>query len=76
MRIDPDRRWCRRLHGDDHVDVWLISWATDQADVTWIVFCSEGYSPRLAAASLQDLGLHRATDLTGGFGHGARRDHP
>ncbi len=29
--------------------------------------CSEGYSSSLAAASLQDLGLRRATDLVGGF---------
>ena len=36
-------------------------------DVTWIVVCSEGYSSSLAAASLQDLGLRRATDLDGGF---------
>ena len=36
-------------------------------DVRWIVVCSEGYSSSLAAASLQDLGLHRATDLDGGF---------
>jgi rhodanese-related sulfurtransferase len=36
-------------------------------DVTWILFCSEGYSSSLAAASLQDLGLHNATDLDGGF---------
>ncbi len=36
-------------------------------DVTWIVFCSEGYSSSLAAASLQDLGLRNATDLDGGF---------
>jgi rhodanese-related sulfurtransferase len=40
--------------------------ATDH-DVTWILFCSEGYSSSLAAASLQDLGLHNATDLDGGF---------
>jgi rhodanese-related sulfurtransferase len=40
--------------------------ATDH-DVTWILFCSEGYSSSLAAASLQDLGLHNATDLAGGF---------
>ena len=40
--------------------------ATDH-DVTWIVMCSEGYSSSLAAASLQDLGLHNATDLDGGF---------
>jgi rhodanese-related sulfurtransferase len=36
-------------------------------DVAWVLFCSEGYSSSLAAASLQDLGLHRATDLDGGF---------
>ena len=36
-------------------------------DVTWIVFCSEGYSSSLAAASLQDLGLRNATDVDGGF---------
>jgi rhodanese-related sulfurtransferase len=32
-----------------------------------IVVCNEGYSSSLAAASLQDLGLHRATDVAGGF---------
>lgn len=32
-----------------------------------IVFCSEGYTSSLAAASLQQLGLRRATDLEGGF---------
>ena len=31
-----------------------------------IVLCSEGYSSSLTAASLQRLGLHRATDLVGG----------
>jgi rhodanese-related sulfurtransferase len=36
-------------------------------DVAWILFCSEGYSSSLAAASLQDIGLHRATDVDGGF---------
>jgi rhodanese-related sulfurtransferase len=32
-----------------------------------IVFCSEGYTSSLAAASLQDIGVRRATDLDGGF---------
>lgn len=32
-----------------------------------ILVCSEGYGSSLAAATLQDLGLHRATDLIGGF---------
>ena len=36
-------------------------------DVPVIVFCNEGYTSSLAAASLQDLGLWRATDLVGGF---------
>jgi rhodanese-related sulfurtransferase len=36
-------------------------------DVEWVVLCSEGYTSSLAAASLQDLGLHRATDVVGGF---------
>src|SRR5271156_198569 len=40
--------------------------ATDH-DLQVIVFCSEGYSSSLAATSLQDLGLYRATDMIGGF---------
>ncbi|MGV9679000.1 rhodanese-like domain-containing protein [Nocardia sp. NPDC003482] len=36
-------------------------------DVEWIVVCSEGYTSSLAAASLQELGLRRATDLVGGY---------
>jgi rhodanese-related sulfurtransferase len=36
-------------------------------DLQVIVLCSEGYTSSLAAAALQDLGLHRATDLDGGF---------
>jgi rhodanese-related sulfurtransferase len=32
-----------------------------------VVVCDEGYSSSLAARSLRDLGLHRATDLVGGF---------
>jgi rhodanese-related sulfurtransferase len=36
-------------------------------DVRWIILCSEGYTSSLAAAALQDLGLHRATDVIGGY---------
>jgi rhodanese-related sulfurtransferase len=36
-------------------------------DVRWIICCDEGYSSSLAAASLQALGLHRATDMVDGF---------
>lgn len=36
-------------------------------DVEWIVLCSEGYTSSLAAAALKDLGLHRSTDVIGGY---------
>jgi rhodanese-related sulfurtransferase len=32
-----------------------------------IVVCNEGYQSSLAAATLQHLGVHRATDLAGGY---------
>jgi rhodanese-related sulfurtransferase len=32
-----------------------------------VVVCNEGYASSLAARSLRELGLHRATDLAGGF---------
>ena len=37
------------------------------ADRRVIVVCNEGYSSSLAAATLRQLGLRRATDLDGGF---------
>lgn len=43
-----------------------IALAVDH-DVEWIIVCSEGYTSSLAAASLQELGLRRATDLIGGY---------
>jgi rhodanese-related sulfurtransferase len=36
-------------------------------DLRIVVICNEGYASSLAADSLHRLGLHRATDLTGGF---------
>ncbi|WP_203748095.1 rhodanese-like domain-containing protein [Actinoplanes cyaneus] len=39
----------------------------DSYDLPVIITCQEGYTSSLAAAALQDLGLHRATDLDGGF---------
>lgn len=36
-------------------------------EVRIIVVCNEGFSSSLAAATLQRLGLRRATDLRGGF---------
>ncbi|GJE96081.1 Rhodanese-like protein [Phanerochaete sordida] len=39
----------------------------DRYDLRVIVFCSEGYTSSLAAASLRDLGLLSATDIVGGY---------
>jgi rhodanese-related sulfurtransferase len=39
----------------------------DRYDLPVVVYCQEGYTSSLAAAALQDLGLHRATDLAGGI---------
>ena len=55
----------------------VLEWRLDPAssarlpqasyDLRVIVFCSEGYTSSLAAAALQELGVHGATDLDGGF---------
>jgi rhodanese-related sulfurtransferase len=50
----------------DPSSVGRVAEATDH-EVRWIVCCDEGYSSSLAAASLQALGLRRATDVIDGF---------
>jgi rhodanese-related sulfurtransferase len=39
----------------------------ENADRTVILLCDEGYASSLAAATLQELGLHNATDVVGGY---------
>ena len=39
----------------------------DSASLRMIIVCNEGYSSSLAAGSLRQLGIERATDLIGGF---------
>jgi rhodanese-related sulfurtransferase len=54
---------------------WRVDPASSHADprlsgdleARLVVVCNEGYQSSLAAATLQDLGFTRATDLTGGF---------
>ena len=36
-------------------------------DLDVVILCSEGYTSSLAADALRSLGLHRATDVIGGF---------
>ncbi|CAL9400731.1 rhodanese-like domain-containing protein [Streptomyces werraensis] len=52
-RLDP--RGSHRLPEATHHDLRVV------------VICNEGYASSLAAESLHRLGLHRATDLVGGF---------
>ena len=61
------------------IDLTVFQWGLDPASehrvaasadhgVRLIVVCRQGYSSSLAAASLQELGLHRSTtDIIGGF---------
>jgi rhodanese-related sulfurtransferase len=43
-----------------------LPWVTGY-DLRLIVACEQGYTSSLAAASLRDLGLDRATDVIGGY---------
>jgi rhodanese-related sulfurtransferase len=80
--VDTRPEWQRRADGDIPGAVVVernhLEWRCDPAsparvpeatdhEVAWIVCCDEGYSSSLAAASLQALGMHRATDVIGGF---------
>jgi rhodanese-related sulfurtransferase len=59
---------------DRNVVEWRLAPTSDRRlpdapdpDRIVIVMCHEGYSSSLAAATLQDVGLPRATDIDGGF---------
>lgn len=71
------------LPGSIVIDRNVLEWRLDPTsphriadiegyDKRIILVCSEGYSSSLAAATLQELGLHRATDLVGGYQRWAR----
>jgi len=80
--LDTRPEWQRRADGDIPGAVVIernhLEWRCDPTcharvreatghDVSWIICCDEGYSSSLAAASLHGLGLHRTTDVIGGF---------
>jgi rhodanese-related sulfurtransferase len=60
------------------IDRNVLEWRLDPAcehhiadvtdyDTRIVIVCNEGFQSSLAAALLHDVGLHRATDLVGGF---------
>jgi rhodanese-related sulfurtransferase len=77
--IRPERQ--RRLEGEVPdsliVERNVLEWRFDPRsdarlpvaddDLQVVVLCSQGYTSSLAAAGLQRLGVHRATDVIGGF---------
>lgn len=78
IRPLEQRRRDGELPGAVVVDRNVLEWRLDPTsphripeasdpDREVVVVCNEGYASSLAAATLQRLGLRRATDLEGGF---------
>ena len=65
------------IPGTIAIERTVLEWRLDPAsdarlpiaayDMHVVIVCNEGYSSSLAAATLQELGIHRATDLDGGY---------
>jgi rhodanese-related sulfurtransferase len=76
-RPEHQRRATGELPGALVIDRNVLEWRLDPAsdtclpqasyDAQVIVLCQQGYSSSLAAATLQRLGLTRATDVIGGM---------
>jgi rhodanese-related sulfurtransferase len=78
VRTEPQRAVQGSIPGALAIDLTVLEWRLDPTaptripeavdhDVRVILVCRQGFSSSLAAARLQDLGLHRATDIEGGF---------
>jgi rhodanese-related sulfurtransferase/mannose-6-phosphate isomerase-like protein (cupin superfamily) len=87
IRPEAQRAVEGSIPGASVVERNVLEWRFDPAssaclpiatnhEIQVIVFCSEGYTSSLAAAGLQDIGLHRATDMIGGFKAWKRRKLP
>ena len=78
IRPEAQRRAEGELPGAVVIERNVLEWRLDPRgahripevrdhDQSVVVVCSAGYASSLAAASLVDLGFHRAADLDGGF---------
>ena len=78
IRPLAQRRLDRTIPGALVIDRNVLEWRLDPtgphripeltgAGQPVVIVCDEGYASSLAAASLQRLGLWRATDLAGGY---------
>jgi rhodanese-related sulfurtransferase len=79
-RSSDERARTGVIPGSLHIPLSVLHWrldpTTDDAhrsphapglDEPFVLVCAHGYSSSLAAATLQELGFSRATDLVGGF---------
>jgi rhodanese-related sulfurtransferase len=77
-RCAEQRRETGVIPGSIHIPLSVLYWRVDPSsgvndarladpERQVILVCAHGYSSSLAAATLQDLGFSRATDLDGGF---------
>ncbi len=77
-RCAEQRRETGVIPGSIHVPLSVLYWRLDPAsgfedrrladpERQVILVCAHGHSSSLAAATLQDLGFARATDIDGGF---------
>jgi rhodanese-related sulfurtransferase len=77
LRPKADQRTDGPLPGAVTIERIHLEWRLDPtspdrlpgvtASTRAILVCNEGYASSLAAATLRDLGLSRATDLVGGY---------
>jgi rhodanese-related sulfurtransferase len=78
IRSESQRARDGHVPGSTHVPRNVLEWRLDPSsrwrdvalarrDALIVVFCDEGYQSSLAAATLNELGLDRATDMEGGF---------
>lgn len=78
IRSEPARRADGEIPGSLILERNVLEWRLDPTS-SWriaevadhslraVIVCPEGYVSSLAAAGLRDIGLHRATDVIGGF---------
>lgn len=79
-RSSDERRRDGVIPGSIHIPRTVLEWRLDpetkpdhrnphitDLDQQVVIVCAHGYSSSLAAATLQELGFTRATDLAGGF---------
>jgi rhodanese-related sulfurtransferase len=78
LRSQDERRHEGIIPGSLHIPRSVLEWRVDPdsgvanphiggLDRQIVLFCAEGFSSSLAAATLRDLGYGRATDMVGGF---------